>query len=300
MATMASSDDARMAALSSASRWAVSSVGARSSMASCRQSIRQSSQWPQSRVDSAASNSVWEFAIVPPVTSRDELGALLKKAAAAMKGDLKGGRRDPRAGLPPGDRPAATPRTRRSSPRSWRRAWARRKSAARSLYYARKSTKLAPMHKATWTTLAKTCELARIAPARARGDAARSRSRPLPRVRARLQEGGRRCRRTPRTSAGSSSWQATRPSRARAEARARQSRRDGGSDRGDRGGDERGGRHDAPRAGVERAGHLPDAASGARRGDAHARNGARGERRDPTCAWRSRERRPTGTWGSCA
>jgi len=39
------------------------------------------------------------------------------------------------------------------------RAWARRRSPARSLYYAARATKLAPEQKATWTTLAKTCEL---------------------------------------------------------------------------------------------------------------------------------------------
>lgn len=39
------------------------------------------------------------------------------------------------------------------------RAWARRKSGARSLYYARGATKLAPEQRTSWTTLAKTCEL---------------------------------------------------------------------------------------------------------------------------------------------
>lgn len=39
------------------------------------------------------------------------------------------------------------------------RAWSRRKSRARSLYYASKATRLAPERKAAWTTLAKTCEL---------------------------------------------------------------------------------------------------------------------------------------------
>lgn len=39
------------------------------------------------------------------------------------------------------------------------RGWARKKSAARALYYARKATRLVPEHKSTWTTLAKTCEL---------------------------------------------------------------------------------------------------------------------------------------------
>lgn len=39
------------------------------------------------------------------------------------------------------------------------RAWGRRRSAAKSLYYATKATTLVPGHKSTWTTLAKTCEL---------------------------------------------------------------------------------------------------------------------------------------------
>ena len=39
------------------------------------------------------------------------------------------------------------------------RGWARRKSASRSLYYARKATRLVPEQKSTWSTLAKTCEL---------------------------------------------------------------------------------------------------------------------------------------------
>ncbi len=39
------------------------------------------------------------------------------------------------------------------------RGWARRKSTAKSLYYAAKATKTAPERKAAWSTLAKTCEL---------------------------------------------------------------------------------------------------------------------------------------------
>jgi hypothetical protein len=39
------------------------------------------------------------------------------------------------------------------------RGFARRKSPARSLYYASKATELMPERKAAWTTLAKTCEL---------------------------------------------------------------------------------------------------------------------------------------------
>ncbi len=39
------------------------------------------------------------------------------------------------------------------------RGWARRKSPARSLYYASKAAELSPEGKSAWTTLAKTCEL---------------------------------------------------------------------------------------------------------------------------------------------
>jgi hypothetical protein len=39
------------------------------------------------------------------------------------------------------------------------RGWARRKSTAKSLYYAVKATRTAPERKAAWSTLAKTCEL---------------------------------------------------------------------------------------------------------------------------------------------
>ena len=56
------------------------------------------------------------------------------------------------------------------------RGWARRKSSARSLYYAAKAAKLAPEQKTSWTTLAKTCELVAT---RTRGDAHQRRARAL-------------------------------------------------------------------------------------------------------------------------
>lgn len=56
------------------------------------------------------------------------------------------------------------------------RGWARRKSTARSLYYASKAVKLAPEQKTSWTTLAKTCELVA---ARTRGDSHQRRARAL-------------------------------------------------------------------------------------------------------------------------
>ena len=56
------------------------------------------------------------------------------------------------------------------------RGWARRKSSARSLYYAAKAAKLAPEQKTSWTTLAKTCELVA---SRTRGDGRQRRARAL-------------------------------------------------------------------------------------------------------------------------
>jgi hypothetical protein len=92
------------------------------------------------------------------VTSRDELGSLLKKAAAAMKSDLAGAvatlEQAYQLATASGDAEDTAVIAEELA-----RAWARRKSAGRSLYYARKATQLAPAQKATWTTLAKTCEL---------------------------------------------------------------------------------------------------------------------------------------------
>lgn len=59
------------------------------------------------------------------------------------------------------------------------RGWARRKSAAKSLYYAHKATTLVPERKSAWCTLAKTCELVA---SRLRGDHKRRRARALYRV----------------------------------------------------------------------------------------------------------------------
>jgi hypothetical protein len=59
------------------------------------------------------------------------------------------------------------------------RGWARRKSSARSLYYASKASKLAPEQKTSWTTLAKTCELVA---SRTRGAERQRRARALYRV----------------------------------------------------------------------------------------------------------------------
>jgi hypothetical protein len=56
------------------------------------------------------------------------------------------------------------------------RGWTRRKSPARSLYYAYNATELSPERKAAWTTLAKTCELIAT---RVRGDDKRLRAKVL-------------------------------------------------------------------------------------------------------------------------
>lgn len=87
-----------------------------------------------------------------------EIGRLLKEAAASMKSDAKGAvallesayALARKTGV---DDDAAV------VAEELARGWARRKSAAKSLYYAIKSTKLSPNQRSTWTTLAKTCEL---------------------------------------------------------------------------------------------------------------------------------------------
>jgi hypothetical protein len=87
-----------------------------------------------------------------------EIPRLLKEAAASMKGDLKGA-------IAKLENAYSIARTADDADATatvaeeLARGWARRKSTARSLYYASKATKVAPGRKAAWTTLAKTCEL---------------------------------------------------------------------------------------------------------------------------------------------
>ena len=92
------------------------------------------------------------------MSAHEEIARLLKDAAGSMKGDLKGALSmlQKAYGLAAqtgvADDAAVVAE-------ELARAWGRAKSGARSLHYARAATKLAPAQKATWTTLAKTCEL---------------------------------------------------------------------------------------------------------------------------------------------
>lgn len=85
----------------------------------------------------------------------DDIGRLLKEAAASMKSDAKGAvaKLESAYALAKGSPDEAM------VAEELARGWARRKRAGRSLYYALKSTKVAPERKAAWNTLAKTCEL---------------------------------------------------------------------------------------------------------------------------------------------
>lgn len=92
------------------------------------------------------------------MSAHEEIARLLKDSAASMKGDLKGALAmlqkayalASETGVPDDAAVVAE---------ELARAWARAKSNARALHHARAATKLAPAQKATWTTLAKTCEL---------------------------------------------------------------------------------------------------------------------------------------------
>jgi len=90
--------------------------------------------------------------------AREDLARLLKEAAASMKADVKGAiaKLHTAYGIAEG---SGDPEDTSVVAEELARAYARRKRPARALYYARKATKLAPGQRATWTTLAKTCEL---------------------------------------------------------------------------------------------------------------------------------------------
>ena len=90
--------------------------------------------------------------------SREGIARLMKEAAASMKTDVKGAvvRLESAYSLA---RESGDVGDMAMVAEELARGWARRKSTARSLYYASKATKLAPERKAAWTTLAKTCEL---------------------------------------------------------------------------------------------------------------------------------------------
>ncbi len=92
------------------------------------------------------------------MAARDDIARLLKEAAASMKTDVKGalGKLESAYAIA---RKAGESQDTAVVAEELARGWSRRRSAARALYYAREATKLAPEEKATWTTLAKTCEL---------------------------------------------------------------------------------------------------------------------------------------------
>lgn len=90
--------------------------------------------------------------------ARDDIARLMKEAAASMKTDARGAvaKLESAYAMARQTRDADDTAT---VAEELARGWARRKSAARSLYYASKATKLAPEWRTAWTTLAKTCEL---------------------------------------------------------------------------------------------------------------------------------------------
>lgn len=105
----------------------------------------------------------------------EEIGRLFKEAAASMKSDVKGAvaslERAYGIACESGDAEAMA-----IVAEELARGWARRKSTARSLYYASKATRLVPERKPAWTTLAKTCELVA---SRTQGDHKQGRARAL-------------------------------------------------------------------------------------------------------------------------
>jgi hypothetical protein len=109
------------------------------------------------------------------LSAHDDIARLLKEAAASMKSDVRGAVAKLESaytiarGTGIADDAAVVAE-------ELARGWARRKSAAKSLYYARKATKLAPEQKSTWGTLAKTCELVA---SRTRGEHERRRAQAL-------------------------------------------------------------------------------------------------------------------------
>jgi hypothetical protein len=96
--------------------------------------------------------------MVVPMTPHEEIARLLQAAAASMKSDVKGAVAKLESAYAIA-RGTGIPDDAAVVAEELARGWARRKSTARSLHYARTSTKLAPEQRSTWTTLAKTCEL---------------------------------------------------------------------------------------------------------------------------------------------
>ncbi|MBX3261011.1 MAG: hypothetical protein KF782_15100 [Labilithrix sp.] len=105
----------------------------------------------------------------------EDVARLVKEASASMKSDVKGAVAKLElayaSAREAGDADASAVVAEELA-----RGWARRKSTARSLYYASKATKLTPERKAAWATLAKTCELVA---ARTQAEAKQRRARAL-------------------------------------------------------------------------------------------------------------------------
>ena len=92
------------------------------------------------------------------MAGREEIARLLKEAAASMKRDVKGALESLqsayRIAVDAGDDEDTAVVAEELA-----RGWARKKAFSKSLYFAIKATELSPDQRATWTTLAKTCEL---------------------------------------------------------------------------------------------------------------------------------------------
>jgi len=107
--------------------------------------------------------------------ARDDIARLLKEAAASMKSDAKGAVAKLESAYAVARATGDADDT-ATVAEELARGWARRKSTARSLYYAIKATKLSPDWRTAWTTLAKTCELVA---SRTQGDSKQRRARAL-------------------------------------------------------------------------------------------------------------------------
>jgi hypothetical protein len=105
----------------------------------------------------------------------EDIARLMKEAAASIKTDAKGAVAKLESAYALA-RESGNADDTAAVAEELARGWARRKSAARSLYYAAKAAKLAPDQKSSWTTLAKTCELVA---ARLRGDHQKRRAQAL-------------------------------------------------------------------------------------------------------------------------
>jgi len=109
------------------------------------------------------------------MTPREQIARLIKEATGSMKSDVKGAVAKLESAYSIA-REAGVADDTAVVAEELARGWARRKSFARSLYYARKATKLVPEERSVWSTLAKTCELVA---SRTQGDDKQRRARAL-------------------------------------------------------------------------------------------------------------------------